>query len=151
MENNEEQGAVPEIPAPKGREISNIRALEDGTYVVSINTEIGLIHDYHVCPPDVDPLAPVGLWEEVQKAAKKIRKKLPKYEPTVVPAPMDHADALALEKAEAERVIALLQMAVDVGDSNVDSGDLVEWKRYRILLERDGLQAIVPVKPDWIS
>lgn len=152
MSETQEFVTAPETPAPKGREITNIRSHTDGTYVVSINGENGLIPDYHVCPPEVDPFAPVGLWDEVVALVKKTRKKLPAYVSDVEPPPMDHSQALSQEKAEAARVIGLMQMEADVYDLNADQLDHIrEWKRYRIALERTGLQPDTPVKPDWIE
>lgn len=136
--------------APKGREITNIRRRKDGTYVVSMNGNFGLIEAYHVLPPEQDPHAPAGLWDEVLAAINNGASIAPWKDPE--PEPLTPEEALAGRKDLADRVLRLMQMAADVDE--LDEGQLSllkEWKRYRLRLETDADNALQPDKPEWIN
>lgn len=148
------QATAPEIPAlpsnfdePKGLDVKNIRKREDGSFVVSIRmSEELVVPDYHVV--EGDRYMPVGLWDAV-KDAIAAGAEVSDWEHPAAP-PFDEVFVLSEEKSEADRVIGLIQMAFDVGDKSVKES-LLEWKRYRLALERNGLQPDIPQKPDWIS
>jgi hypothetical protein len=69
----------------------------------------------------------------------------------ITPAPVDYEGEHRRKKgellAEASNVISMLQDAVELGmATEAENASLIEWKRYRVLLNR-----VDPTNPDWPS
>lgn len=138
-------------PQPPLHSFSNIRKREDGSFVVSLMTEIGSL-EYHVTHSDIDPFVKPGLMDAVLEAIKE-GATVTTWENPTAPEPSDD-EKLSWAKGEAKHVIELLQYEFDVADTGVRknlSGPLQEWKRYRLDLEKLGLHASKPEKPQWIN
>lgn len=139
-------------PAPAPENVfGNIRARDDGSYVVELTTPVGIL-DYHVTKPEFDPYGKPGLYASVLAAIKEGANVAP-WENPAAPEPSDE-DKLSWAKAEAKHTIELLQFEFDVADTSerkILGQPLQEWKRYRLDLEKIGLVASKPDKPKWIK
>lgn len=133
--------------SPEVHKFSDIRVRRDGTHVVKLKTQAGEF-DYHVMKAEDDPYQLPGLREQVMTAVAQGAKVQPWQDPEPEPVPVEIQ--LSNAKVEAEHVIKLLQLAVDTDHEVQSSESLYAWKRYRLDLELNGLDAEKPDKPLWI-